>query len=296
MARNKIKFTSGVVFIALLIGANILLLLPQEYTSKVNYFFVKITNPLRNLIPRSNPSKDDTVSKSEYDELIVQFRNLQVDMEEIMDKYKKISRIRQKLPKPGPAIVMAKVSKVTIEGQRNELVINKGLADGIKKNQYVLSADIDPLTGLAGTVIGTISEVSKNMSRVQLVTDANHSIRVEIWRDGKSLGISGFMKGNNKSRARIPKMETKVPPLEGKMPMMVRQEFDIRVDDAVYAQRKPGYLETPLVIGKVSVVKPDDQSPLMWDITITPVVNIRGLKDVAIVIVDMNTSSGDEEN
>lgn len=289
MARNKIKFTSGVVFIALLIGANILLLLPQKQTSKINYFFVKITSPLLNIFPRSNPSKDDMVLKSEYDELLAAYHNLQADLEVIMEKNRKLSGIRQKLPKPGPSIAMANVCKVTIEGQRNELVINKGSGDGLKKGQYVLSAETDPKTGLAGTVIGTISELSKSMARVQLVTDANQSIKVELWRDGKSLEISGFLKGNNKSRAKIPQ-------IEAKMPMMVRQQFDIRVDDAVYAERKSGYLETPLVIGKVSKIKEDDEYPLMWDITITPVVDFRGLKNVAVVIVDMKTSSGEEGN
>lgn len=279
MARNKIKFTSGVLFIALLVGANILLLLPQKHTAKINFFFVKITSPLLNLLPRSDPSKNDTVPISEYQKLLVEHRNLQVGLEEIMDKYSKISRIRQKLTKPGPALAMARVSKITIEGQRNELLISKGSADGLKKGQYVLSAETDSETGLAGSVIGTISELWKTMSRVQLITDANHNILVSIWRDGTNLDISGQMWGNNKMQAKIPLIE--------------RRKFDIRVDDAVYAKRKKGFLETPLVIGQVSEIKHDDQYPNLWDITITPIVDIRSLTDVAIVIIDMDTSSSD---
>ncbi|MBW8015701.1 MAG: hypothetical protein FVQ82_05905 [Planctomycetes bacterium] len=287
MARNKIKFTSGVVFIALLIGANVLLLLPQKYTARVNYFFVKITSPIVNLIPRSNPSKNDTVKKSEYDKLLVQYKNLQADLEVIIEKNRILSGIRQKLPKPGPAIVIANVSKITLEGQLNELIISKGSDDGLKKGQYVLSTEPDPETGLAGSVIGTISELSKTMSRVKLVTDANHNIKVEIWRDGSDLGISGIMWGNNKIQANILKLQANIP-------LIVRKQYDIRVDDSVYAKRKFGFLETPLVVGQIIAIKPDDQDPLLWDITITPVVDIRALTDVAIVIIDMDTTSDEE--
>ncbi|MCF7956662.1 MAG: hypothetical protein K9M75_12735 [Phycisphaerae bacterium] len=281
MARNKIKFTSGVAFIALLIGANILLLLPQEQTAKINFFFVKITSPLLNLIPRSNPSKDDTVSKAKYDKLIAEHTFLQSRLREITEDNLNLAHIRQNPPMPGPAIVIARISKVIEEGQRNEIIINKGSADGLKKGQYVLSAGHDRKDNSSTSVIGTISELSNTMSKVQLVTDANHYLMASIWRDGIKLDIEGQIKGNNKMQA--------------KMPLMTRKEFDIQINDFVFAKVKPGFLDTPLVVGKVSDINPDDQAPMLWDITITPIIDIRSLTDVGVVVIDMKTSSTDED-
>jgi cell shape-determining protein MreC len=278
MARNKIKFTSGVVFIALLIGANILLLMPQEHTKEINYFFVKITSPITKLFNKAKPANDDTVPKSEYLKLLQEHENMQVRTEEIKANYRKMSGIRQKMPLPGPALVMAKVSKIIVEGQRNEIVISKGSRDGLRKGQYVLSAEIDPEMGPTGSVIGTIVELSKTMSRVQLVTDAAHHIMVDIWRDGEALSISGYMNGNNKLQAEIP--------------LIPRQQFDIRVEDSIFAKIKRGLLETSMVIGKVTEIKPLDRDPHLWDITITPLVDIKSLTDVAVVVIDMKTSDG----
>lgn len=281
MARNKIKFSGGVIFIALLIGANALLLLPQEHTAKINYFFVKITSPLLNLIPRSNPTKNDTVSKAEFDKLLAEYANLHGRLQKISEINRNLAHMRQNPPMPGPAILMAKISKVNEEGQRNEIIINRGSDDGLKKGQYVLSAGHDREDNLSTSVIGTISELSKTMARVQLVTDANHYLMASIWREGSNLGIDGQIKGNNKMQA--------------KMPLMTRNEFDIRVDDFVFAKVKPGFLDTPLVIGKVIKIKPDDQDPLLWDITITPIIDIRSLTDVGVVVIDIKTSSTEED-
>ena len=175
---------------------------------------------------------------------------------------------------------MASVRRLTVEGQRNELVINKGSDDGLKKGQYVLSPEIDPETGQAGSVIGTIGELSNNMSRVQLVTDANHHITIDIWRDGENQKIQGLMQGNNKMQCKLPLVPTRK---------------DIRVDDWVFASVKLGFLETSLVIGKITEVEYDQWKPTLWDITITPITNIKSLTDVAIVIIDMDTSSGEED-
>ncbi len=275
MARNKIKFSGGVFFIVLLICANILLLLPQKHTRHLNYFFVRITSPLLNLIPGSQPAKDDTVSKSEFDKLLVSYENLHGRYNKLVETNLRLTAIRRQfLPLPEPAIVIANISKKTTDGQRNEIVINRGSGDGLKKGQYVLSAE-------RGCVIGTISDLSSTMSRVQLVSDSNHYIMVDIWREGVDLLISGQMQGNNKLGATIPLVET---------------DFDIRKGDSVFAKVTAGFLETPLIIGKITKIIEDERKPLLWDITVTPVVDVRSLTDVAVIVIDMNTIASDEEN
>jgi rod shape-determining protein MreC len=287
MARKNIKISSGVVFAVLLICANILLLLPQKHTKQLNYFFVRVTSPLLNLIPRSQPSKNDTVSKSLYNELVMSHENLQSRFQHVVKINRKLTNVRDRLnlPAPGPGLIIANISKVSINGQRSEIIINRGSDDGLKKKQYVLSAE-------RGCVIGTISELSANMSRVQLVSDTNHHIMVDIWRDGVNLLISGQMRGDNKMNGKMPQSRSK---LQGKIPL-VETDFDIREGDSVFARIAPGLLETSLIIGKITKIEPDERKPLLWDITVTPVVDIRALTDVAVIVVDMNTSAADEEN
>jgi cell shape-determining protein MreC len=130
------------------------------------------------------------------------------------------------------------------------------------------------------------------MSRVQLVSDTNHHIMVDIWRDGVNLLISGQMRGDNKMHGKMPQSRSK---LQGKIPL-VETDFDIREGDSVFARITPGLLETSLIIGKVTKIEPDERKPLLWDITVTPVVDIRALTDVAVIVVDMNTSAADEGN
>lgn len=272
MARNKIKLSSGVFFVALLIGANVLLLLPHEQTKKLNYFFVRITAPLLNLIPKSSPADNETVSKFDYNELVRSYENLQMRFQHEREINFRLSGIRQHLPQPGPSIVIANVSKVSIDGQRSEFVINKGSKDGLKKDQYVLSTE-------NGSVIGMISELSTDMSRVKLVTDATQHALVNICREGTVL-INCMMNGNNKMQGKIPHIEYGV---------------DIRVNDAVVAGRMPGFLETPLIIGTITKIERDEWTPTLWDITVTPIDNIEALTDVAVVVVDMKTSDDDED-
>lgn len=272
MARKKIKLSSGVFFVALLIGANILLLLPQEHTKRLNYFFVRVTAPLLNLFPRPQDISDETVSISQYNELRRSYENLQVQFENLGKTNDTLAGIRQHLPDPGTNYVIASISKVSIDGQRSEFVINKGSRDGLKKGQYVISAE-------NGSVIGIIIALSEKMARVKLVTDAKQHILVSICRNGVEL-IDGLMIGNNQMQGKIPHVET---------------DKDIRADDSVFAKFNAGFLETSLMIGTITEIKEDDWEPTLWDITVTPIDNLKSLTDVAVVIIDMDTSESNED-
>ena len=48
-----------------------------------------------------------------------------------------------------------------------------------------------------------------------------------------------------------------------------------------------GFLDTPRVIGEVKQVRPDDENPLLWEITVEPVYQLGGLKQVAIIVMNV---------
>jgi hypothetical protein len=49
---------------------------------------------------------------------------------------------------------------------------------------------------------------------------------------------------------------------------------------------KRGFLETPKVIGEISEVKRDENTPLLWDITVSPIRDAGTLSDVAVIVMN----------
>ncbi len=72
-------------------------------------------------------------------------------------------------------VQVAELVGVSPDPERHQLVINKGSDDGVFVGQPLLDAD-----GLLGQVV----EVSPQLSRVLLITDATHSIPVQVNRNG----------------------------------------------------------------------------------------------------------------
>lgn len=72
-------------------------------------------------------------------------------------------------------VQVAELVGVSPDPERHQLVINKGSDDGVFLGQPLLDAD-----GLLGQIV----EVSPRLSRVLLVTDATHSIPVQVNRNG----------------------------------------------------------------------------------------------------------------
>ena len=178
------------------------------------------------------------------------------------ERYEKLAGIRSSLPRPGPKLALAEVMNISIGGLRRELIINKGNSDGLKAGQYVLGGN---------GIVGTVSETSQATARVRLVTDTSHKIKVAIWQADRKRYIYARMDGDGTDSAKIP---------------FISREYKIRVGDTVYAAAKPGFLESAMVIGRITEVKPDEKEPLLWDITVEPVQNVDLLTRVAVIVTD----------
>lgn len=269
MARKKKPLSKSTIFTTLIIAAVVLLLLPQQATKSLNFLFEGMFNPILSIgrptkeeVFRMPESEEDIVSRNEHDKLWVAYNNLRSDFRKLHEKYEKLAKIRSGLPKSGAAIVLAEVINSSISGKRQELVINKGEIDGLKEGQYVLTPG-------QHSIIGTISEISKVKARVRLMTDAKHNIKVLVWSEKMQKYLQGQMVGDGKDSGKIP---------------LISREYQISEGDTVYATAEKGFLETPRVIGEVSEVKRDMDSPLLWDITVRPVQSGLGHEDVAIIV------------
>ncbi len=268
MARSKLNLQKGTVFIGLFLIALILLFLPQSMTNNLNLFFADVFGPILSIGQNTSsevfsplPSNKEYVSRAEYNKLLAAYDNTRADLITEHKRFETLAGIKSGLPKPGPVLRLADVRNIQLSGAVRQIYINRGKADDIKKDYFVLGEN---------SLIGTVAEATEWSAKVRLITDSDHRMKVYIWR-GKSTYISGQMIGTGTDTAKIP---------------LLSREYDIKKGDIVYAADKPGFLETPVVTGRIKNVKPDEDNPLLWDISVKPIYEVADLKTVAVVLPD----------
>lgn len=270
MARKKVKISRGVLFSRLLLASAVLLFIPQKHVGHINWLFFKTFDPVLTFAQGKRPEflnvvfpEDDFVSRREYNKLYNDHKNTFAIMAKLHEDYEKLAGLRVNMPNENIGIVLA--DKITaFSSGRSELLIDKGsLPDKVEKGQYVLVQE-------GNCVIGTVSEVSESQAWVKLITDAKHNMPVLIWRKGTPSAIPAQLFGNGKGAAKIP--------------LMTRDD-DIRPGDIVYAAARPGYLEAPIIIGKISKVEENEKEPLLLDITVEPAEDYSDITTVAVVVM-----------
>ena len=271
MLHKQLNISRGTLFITLVIVSIVFQLIPQKHTERLNFLFMKVFKPVLNVGPESYPDvfrpagdAEESVSRYMYDELWKEYMNAQAALLEMQRKFKTLSGVRSELSESPPPLVLAKVITSSIDGFGHKVVINGGTAAGIQTGQYVLD------TGQT-SVIGSISDVSETTATVRLVTDKRHTIMVGIWREGRDYYIERQMTGDGQDGCKI----SRVP---GK-------EYDVRVGDSVYASAQRGLLDTPIIIGEVARVKPDQNEPLLLDISVRPIFEPVRLTELAVIVM-----------
>jgi len=56
--------------------------------------------------------------------------------------------------------------------------------------------------------------------------------------------------------------------------------------DRVYARKKTGFLDSPIIIGTVSQCEPDNEKPLLWNITVQPACSLDDLMHVYVLVMN----------
>ena len=251
------------LFTWFMLTGSIFLFAPQNLTSKFQLAFVHVFRwPLSivsNLLMTTQTQQPLTgaVNRSE-----TKYLNYIAFLEETLAQerknFKKLSELYNTHVWKGVDFVLADVT-ATVKGLRNELTINCRENVGLVQGQFVLGDN---------SIIGTISDVSSRTASVKLFTDPASSIAVKIGKlDLKKM----WMQGNGNNTAKIP---------------LVSIEHKIKKDDNVFARKKAGFLDAPVIIGRVAQLKRDDKNPLLWDITVEPACDIEQLEDVAVIIMN----------
>jgi rod shape-determining protein MreC len=277
MAGRNIHFSDANVFFSFLIAGLILFFTPKNLTSKASLLFHDIFHPALQVgrekrieTQRMEIGSDDVVSHDKYARLWKSYNNLHAQLMTLHAEYERLAKIRAGLPRlSAEGLIMAKVIGTSSNYSR-EVMINKGNKALVLPGQFVLSENND-------AVIGVVSESSETVAKVRLITDTMQTLEIHIQRNGTDNDTRAMLVGNGNDTCSI---------------SMIDRQQDIREGDTVYAAAVPGKLNIPLVIGEVTRVRPDDQHPLLWKITVRPAEDMSHLTHVAVIVADEKLLEG----
>ncbi len=149
------------------------------------------------------------------------------------------------------------------------IVINKGHYHDIEENMAVVTAE-----GLVGNVF----QVSRNSSRVLLLTDSRRAVSILVQRS-RDPGTAGIVEG--------------YPEEEGFLRVInLPPEANIQPGDSIISSGMGGIFPKGLIVGQVMEVD-KDQYGLLQQAVVRPAVNFNRLEEVFIV---MDMVGGEEEN
>jgi cell shape-determining protein MreC len=260
MARKQTKISIRMLFTWFMLTGFIFLFAPKNLTSKFQLAFVHVFRwPLSlggelALTAQTQKPLDGTFSRSE-----TQYRNYIANLEQTLaqerKRFKKLSGLYNTYVWEGTDFALADIITVTVGGSRNELTIACRKTKGLAEGQFVLGDE---------SIIGRISDVFPQISKatVELITDLNSKIPVKV------ADLKNIMKGSGNNTAKIE---------------MVKSE--IEVGENVFALKKPGFLDAPMIVGKVAECNRNQRDPKLWDITVVPACDIEQLEDVAVIIM-----------
>jgi len=205
---------------------------------------------------RGRPANGAGESRQRYQNYIAnleeQFRRQQKIVEQLSGLRNRFGALE------GAGLVPADVIKGMLIGPRNEMLINRGGADGVVQGMFVLADN---------GIIGSVCSVGARTSRVVLFTDASFTMPVRVG----GCDVDMLMRGVGDGRAKI-----KLVPVSRR----------IAAGAAVFAKEKPGFLDAPMIIGKIERCRPDDDSASVWDITVRPVCDMEGVGSVAVIVMN----------
>jgi cell shape-determining protein MreC len=259
--RNKRRFeppSKRMLFTWFMLAGFIFLFAPQNLTSKFQFAFARIFRwPLGigrsiSLSARAQPQLTEVVSRRKYDQLQNHLANITEELNCERQRVEQLSKLRDRLPLEGAGLMLADVITASTRG----FIINRGETDGLQKGQFVLGDN---------SIIGAISDVSPRTAKVELITQTSSNMAVEIG------GLKTVIRGDDKNSAKVP---------------LVSIKHKIKIGDNVYARKRPGFLDTPMIIGTVAQCKRDNENPLLWDITVKPACDIQKLTEVAVIIMN----------
>ncbi|HSV26727.1 MAG TPA: rod shape-determining protein MreC [Sedimentisphaerales bacterium] len=262
MSWTNFRLSKPMLFTWLLFTAFILYLSPRSLTNNLHFAFVRLSSPLLNF-GRSISSLSATtverrdqsefVSRSEYNRLENARANLKAELVEMSRQLDSVTRIQNRFPALSRAsFVNADVIAVTYNRFGHRMTINRGRADGVREGLYVMADN---------SIIGAIEQVASSTSTIRLLTDPAARIFVQT-KDG----VSGVMSGAGRDACRV-QLSVKLP-----------------VGEPIFAGKRPGLLDVPVIVGKVTESRPGSV-PMLYELTVQPACDYSKVENVSVLIM-----------
>lgn len=264
MAAKKFKPSKLTLFFGLCLFGIILLLLPGRITNRINFTFIDIFDFFLNIgssasrYPGVEIDPRYYVSRHEHDKLWVAYSNLQAELTEERRRVEKLGQLRLTEPNPNTSLILGQI----VNRRNGELIINRGSEHKLLPGQYVLGDN---------AIIGIVSEVSPTISSIKLITSPQCRLRVKISAPESNSYFGGTMLGDDKDGALI---------------LNIPKKYPITVGSNVYAAKEACLLESPRIIGKVSICQTDEANPVVWQIAVNPVYDTKDITDVAVIVIN----------
>ena len=269
MANNVTKVSVRMLFICFMLAGLIFFFAPLNLTNKFQFGFVRIFHkPIsigRNLslltirlLTSEQSLADDVVSREKYDKLHNHLANVTEWLKQERLKVEKLTGLRDRPVWKGVDFVIADVIAASVNKMHGELVINRGRKDGLAENQFVLAYE---------SIVGTVYKVDERTAQIKLISDPTSRIAVKI----ADFNMDRIMHGEGNCSASVE---------------LVPIKYNIKSGDIVYAQKRPGFLSSPVIVGTVAECKSNDDNPLVWDISVRPGCDIKNLENVAVIVMN----------
>jgi rod shape-determining protein MreC len=268
MATKHSRISARMLFTWFMLAGLILLFAPDFVTRRIQFTIVRIIQWPVHVVRsfRSSARADLTGDigariRPEPDDRYINLRNhlanTLASLKQEHEKVERLSGLRDRLPWKGVNFVMADVV-FSSYGPQHQLIINRGSDDGLAAGQFVMSDQ---------GIVGTISDLCADAARVRLITDPGSKMAVKI----ADLNVSAVLRGNGDGTLKIP---------------MLPFKYKVKANDIVYAQKKPGFLNAPVVAGVVSSCRANRENPLLWDIEVRPACDLKTLHQVSVIVPD----------
>jgi cell shape-determining protein MreC len=67
---------------------------------------------------------------------------------------------------------------------------------------------------------------------------------------------------------------------------LVQKKYPVKVGSLVYTCKMAGVLDVPMVVGRISKCRADDDNPLLWEILVKPAVDAGAINTVSIIVMN----------
>jgi len=256
------------LFAWFMLGGFILLFSPLGIAGRLQFTFARLFHwPLSANRHTSLSASTELPLNNDAEKKETQYQNYIANLEEeLRQKNQTIQQLTGMRTRvsglEGAKLVPADIITSSAAGLQNELIINRGKEDGLSSGMFVIGNN---------SVIGTITDLSARNSRVRLFSDASSTVQVNI----PNVETNMLMQGAGGNSAKI---------------KMVPVKYQIKIGESVMLRKKPGLLDSPMIVGEVQQCKRDSKNPALWDITVKPRCDITKLSNVAVIIMNPQNS------